>query len=69
MLDEISRALPGMLWLTELKQTGREVVLSGESLSVTALTDFVSNLQSTGYFERSDRHRQQHDRRDPAGAG
>jgi type IV pilus assembly protein PilN len=53
MLDEISRSLPGMLWLTELKQTGAEVLIDGESLSVTALTDFVSNLQSTGYFERS----------------
>jgi type IV pilus assembly protein PilN len=53
MLDELSRSLPGMVWLTEVRQAGRDVVITGESLSVTALTDFVSNLQSTGYFERS----------------
>jgi type IV pilus assembly protein PilN len=53
MLDQISRSLPAMLWLTELKQAGNEVTIDGMSMSVTALTDFVSNLQATGYFERS----------------
>ncbi len=52
MLDEISRSLPGMVWLTELRQDGAEVLISGESLSVTSLTDFVANLQATGFFER-----------------
>src|SRR5262249_18095006 len=41
MLDEISRALPPMLWLTELKQTDESVVIDGRSTAVTNLTDFV----------------------------
>jgi type IV pilus assembly protein PilN len=52
MLDELSRSLPGMVWLTELRQNGAEVLVTGESLSVTSLTDFVANLQATGFFER-----------------
>lgn len=55
MLDQISRALPPMLWLTELKQSAdaNEVVISGRCTTLTGLSDFVSNLESSGYFKRS----------------
>ena len=53
MLDEISRALPSMLWLTQLKQTGDGVIIDGQCLAVTNLTDFVANLQASGYFKKS----------------
>ena len=53
MLDEISRALPPMLWLTELKQTDSVVVIDGRSTSVTGVTDFVSSLEASGYFKKS----------------
>ena len=53
MLDQISRALPPMLWLTELKQTDDGVVIDGRCTAVTSLTDFVSNLEASGYFKRS----------------
>jgi len=55
MLDQISRALPPMLWLTELKQsaTGSEVVVDGKSTTLTGLSDFVVNLEASGYFKRS----------------
>jgi type IV pilus assembly protein PilN len=63
MLDQISRSLPPMLWLTELKQPsplGRatdaspnEVVVDGRCLSLTSLSDFVANLEASGYFKRS----------------
>src|SRR5476649_883102 len=55
MLDQISRALPPMLWLTELKQstTGSEVVVDGRSTTLTGLSDFVANLEASGYFKRS----------------
>ena len=55
MLDQISRALPPMLWLTELKQgaDANEVVISGRCTTLTGLSDFVSNLESSGYFKRS----------------
>jgi type IV pilus assembly protein PilN len=53
MLDQISRSLPQMLWLTELKQTGSEVVIDGRCTTLTGLSDFVANLESSGYFKKS----------------
>ena len=54
MLDQISRALPPMLWLTELKQAGgSSVVIDGRATTLTGLSDFVSNLEASGYFKRS----------------
>ena len=55
MLDQISRSLPPTLWLTGLKQSAdpNEVVISGKCTTLTALTDFVTSLESSGYFKRS----------------
>jgi type IV pilus assembly protein PilN len=55
MLDQVSRALPPMLWLTELKQDadGRDVTIEGRSTTITGVSDFVANLEGSGYFKRS----------------
>jgi type IV pilus assembly protein PilN len=55
MLDQISRALPTMLWLTEVKQVGvgTDVVIDGKCTTLTGLSEFVSNLEASGYFKRS----------------
>jgi type IV pilus assembly protein PilN len=55
MLDQISRALPSMLWLTELKQSpsSSEVLIAGRCTTMTGLSDFVANLEASGYFQRS----------------
>jgi type IV pilus assembly protein PilN len=53
MLDQISRALTPMLWLTELKQIGGDVQINGRTTVLTSLTDFVTNLEATGYFKKS----------------
>jgi type IV pilus assembly protein PilN len=53
MLDQISRALPSMLWLTEVKQTGADVVIDGRCMSPIGVSDFVANLEASGYFKRS----------------
>src|SRR5262245_24730123 len=53
MLDQISRALPPMVWLTDLKQTDDSVVIDGRGVAVTGVTDFVSNLEASGYFKKS----------------
>jgi type IV pilus assembly protein PilN len=54
MLDQISRALPPMLWLTNLKQgvSPAEVIIDGRSTTYTGLSDFVANLEGSGYFRR-----------------
>jgi type IV pilus assembly protein PilN len=52
MLDEISRALPDRLWLVELTQKGDEVSIDGRTSTLSALTDFIANLQNSVYFKR-----------------
>jgi type IV pilus assembly protein PilN len=55
LLDQISRALPPMLWLTDVKQSPNlnEVVIEGRCMTLTGLSDFVGNLEQSGYFKRS----------------
>ena len=54
MLDQISRSLPSMLWLTELKQISETVVMiEGRSSTITGLSEFVATLEASGYFKRS----------------
>lgn len=52
MLDQISRALPPMLWLTELKQSAADVTIDGKCVSNISLSDFVANLEASGYFRK-----------------
>ena len=51
MLDELSRSVPDLLWLTEVKQQGADLMISGRCTSLTALSDFADNLKATGYFK------------------
>ena len=53
MLDQISRALPPMLWLTGLKQDDNTITIDGRCTTLTGLSDFVANLEATGYFKKS----------------
>jgi len=53
MLDQISRSLPQMLWLTELKQTEAAIEIDGKCTALTNLSEFVNNLEASGYFKRS----------------
>jgi type IV pilus assembly protein PilN len=52
MLDEISKAVPERLWLTELTQKGQDVTLAGMTTSLTGVSDLVANLESSRYFKR-----------------
>lgn len=52
LIDQVSRALPEMTWLTEMKQEGWDVTIEGRATSLAALSDFVGNLEATRYFRR-----------------
>jgi type IV pilus assembly protein PilN len=52
IIDQISRSLPELTWLTSLRQDGYDVTLEGHCTSLTALSDFVGNLEATRYFRR-----------------
>jgi type IV pilus assembly protein PilN len=52
MLDELSKALPDMLWLTQVKQNGAELTVEGRCTTLTALSDLVANLERSRYFRK-----------------
>ena len=52
VLDEISKAIPDRLWLTELKQKGEEFTLGGMTTSLTGVSDFVANLETSAWFKK-----------------
>jgi type IV pilus assembly protein PilN len=52
LLDQVSRSLPDTMWLTELKQTATDILIDGRCTTLTALSDFVSGLEASNYFEK-----------------
>jgi type IV pilus assembly protein PilN len=52
LLDELSRSLPDLLWLTEMKQHDDLVTIDGECTSLTALSDLVAHLEASSYFKK-----------------
>jgi type IV pilus assembly protein PilN len=52
MVDQISKALPDMTWLTGLQQTGYTLTIQGRCLALTSLSDFIGNLEASRYFIR-----------------
>jgi type IV pilus assembly protein PilN len=52
MVDQISRALPEMTWLTGLSQNGYTLTMQGRCLTLTSLSDFIGNLEASRYFIR-----------------
>jgi type IV pilus assembly protein PilN len=52
VLDEVSRALPDRLWLVSMGQRGADFTMDGRTTSMTALSDFVANLEGSAWFKR-----------------
>ena len=52
LLDQISKALPEAMWLTDLRQAANDITLEGRCTSLNSLSDFVSALEASGLFER-----------------
>lgn len=52
MVDQISKALPEMTWLTTMQQNGYTLTMQGRCLTLTSLSDFVGNLEASRYFIR-----------------
>ena len=52
MIDQVSRALPDMTWLTSLRQDGYVLTIQGRCLTLTSLSDFIGNLEASRYFAR-----------------
>jgi type IV pilus assembly protein PilN len=52
VLDEISKAVPDRLWLVSLGQRDKDFTIEGRTTSLTALSDFVANLEASGWFKK-----------------
>jgi len=52
MVDQISKALPDMTWLTGMSQDGYTLTIQGRCLTLTSLSDFIGNLEASRYFIR-----------------
>jgi type IV pilus assembly protein PilN len=52
MIDQVSRALPDMTWLTAIQQSSYTLTLQGRCLTLTSLSDFIGNLEASRYFMR-----------------
>jgi type IV pilus assembly protein PilN len=50
LMDEISRALPDLVWLSNLTVEGDQVSLKGQTLSPNAVATYLENLKKSAFF-------------------
>lgn len=50
IMDQVSRALPGMLWLGKMQARGNRITLNGQAFNTNAVANFVDNLDEVPEF-------------------
>jgi type IV pilus assembly protein PilN len=50
LMDEVSKALPDLVWLTEMQIEGDQLTLKGKTLSPNAVATYLENLKKSPYF-------------------
>jgi type IV pilus assembly protein PilN len=50
LMDEVSKALPDLVWLTDLQVAGNLMTLRGKTLSPNAVATYLENLKKSPYF-------------------
>jgi type IV pilus assembly protein PilN len=50
LMDEISKALPDLVWLTDMSVNGDVLTLRGKTLSPNAVATYLENLKKSPYF-------------------
>ena len=50
IMDEVSKALPDLLWLTNMNVNGDVIRLHGQALNENAVANFISNLTASPFF-------------------
>ncbi len=51
IMDEVSRALPDLVWLTKLELSGNAITLTGQAMDENAVANYYSNLDASPFFE------------------
>lgn len=52
VLDEVSKAVPDRLWLVSMLQRGDDFTIEGRTTTLTGLSDFIVNLESSPWFKK-----------------
>jgi type IV pilus assembly protein PilN len=50
LMDEISKALPDLVWLSDLTVSGDQISLKGRTLSPNAVATYLENLKKSPFF-------------------
>jgi type IV pilus assembly protein PilN len=50
LMDEVSKALPDLVWLTDMSLTGNTIAISGMAMTPNAVANFIENLKKSPYF-------------------
>jgi len=50
LMDEVSRALPDLVWLSALEASGNAVTLKGKTLSPNAVATYLENIKKSPFF-------------------
>lgn len=50
IMDEVSKALPEMLWLTKMQLSGNNITLTGQAFNTNAVANFIDNLDQVEGF-------------------
>lgn len=50
LMDELSKALPDLVWLSELTVSGELVTLKGRTMSPNAVANYLENLKKSPFF-------------------
>ena len=50
-MDEISRALPALLWMDRMSVAGQTITLSGRAFNTNAVANFLENLDRVQEFQ------------------
>ena len=51
LMDEISKALPDLVWLTSLDVAGNQISMRGKTLSPNAVATYLENLKKSPFFQ------------------
>lgn len=51
LMDEISKALPDLVWLSSLDVSGGQILMKGRTLSPNAVSTYLENLKKSPYFK------------------
>jgi type IV pilus assembly protein PilN len=50
LMDEVSKALPDLVWLTDMTMQGNQLTMKGRTLSPNAVATYLENLKKSPYF-------------------